>query len=89
MNPQEQQLRNIERIKGVQQDYKKTFSSEEGKKVLKDLEQICLANSTTFNKDSLIMAFQEGLRSVYLHINTMININLDELERVRNASSKE
>jgi hypothetical protein len=80
---------NSEKIKGLRNDYKKIFDSEEGKRVLKDLETVCLYRATTFNKDSLIMAFQEGLRAVYLHITTIMNMDIEELERITNRITKE
>jgi hypothetical protein len=71
---------NADRLKGLRNDYKKTFETEEGKKVLKDLESVCMSNTTTFNKDPYIMAFQEGARAVYLHITTVMNIDIENLE---------
>jgi len=71
---------NAERLKGLRNDYKKVFETEEGKKVLKDLETICMANTTTFNKDASVMAFQEGARAVYLHITTLMNLDIENLE---------
>ena len=73
---------NAERLKGLREDYKKTFESEEGKKVLKDLEKVCMFNTTTFDKEALVMAFQEGLRTVYLHIKTVMTLDIEELERM-------
>lgn len=77
---------NAERLKGLREDYKKTFETEEGKRVLKDLEKVCLFKSTTFDKDPYVMAFQEGLRAVFLHINTVKDMDIEELERVMKAS---
>ena len=79
---------NAQRLKGLREDYKKTFESEEGKRVLKDLEKVCLYRSTCFDKEALIMAFQEGLRAVYLHITTVMNMDIEELERIANAVQK-
>lgn len=79
---------NAKRIKGMREDYKKTFESEEGKKVLADLEKVCLFKTTTFDKDPYVMAFQEGLRAVYLHIITVKNMDIEELERIANAVPK-
>jgi len=78
---------NSQKLKEKREDYKKTFDSEEGKRVLKDLEKVCMYRSTTFDKDALIMAFQEGLRAVYLHITTVMNMDLEELERIANATA--
>ena len=78
---------NAERLKGLREDYKKTFESEEGKKVLKDLEKVCLYNSTTFDKDPYVTAFQEGLRTVFLHIKTVMTLDIEELERMVNQAT--
>ena len=77
---------NSQKLKERREDYKKVFESEEGKRVLKDLEKVCMYRSTTFDKDALIMAFQEGLRAVYLHITTVMSMDLEELERIANAT---
>jgi 5-methyltetrahydrofolate--homocysteine methyltransferase len=42
--------------------------------------------ATTFDKEALIMAFQEGLRGVYLHITTIMNMDIEELERISNIN---
>lgn len=77
---------NADKLKGLRNDYKQTFSTEEGKRVLKDLEKVCLFRTTTFDKDSHVMAFQEGLRGVYLHITTIMDIDIEELERISNRT---
>lgn len=76
-----------ERLKALYNDYKKLFLSEEGKRVLEDLARVCLADVTTFNKDSNIAAYNEGLRSVYLHIKTVISKDIEELERMLAANA--
>lgn len=79
---------NVDKLKGRRNDYKKTFETEEGKRVLQDLEKVCMYRATTFDKDALVMAFQEGLRGVYLHITTVMNMDIEELERISNAMPK-
>ena len=76
---------NVDKLKQKREDYKKTFSTEEGQRVLKDLERVCMYRSTTFDKEALVMAFQEGIRSVYLHITTVMSMDIEELERIANA----
>jgi len=75
-----------DKLKALRNAYQKVFDSEEGKLVLKDLEKVCLYRMTTFDKDALIMAFQEGLRGVYLHITTLMTMDIEELERISNAN---
>ena len=55
-------------IKDLKVAYRKTFDGEYGAKVLKDLYRVCYMDDTTFNKDPYITAFQEGIRSVAVHI---------------------
>lgn len=78
---------NAERIKGIRNDYKKVFESEEGKRVLADLEKVCMFKSTTFDKEPGVMAFQEGLRGVYLHIITIMNLDVEALEKIASNQS--
>ncbi len=79
---------NIEKLKGLRNDYKKVFETEEGQRVLKDLERLGMFRETVFNKEPLIMAYNEGLRTFYLHITTFMNMDLEELERITNAVEK-
>ena len=54
--------------------YKQVFESDNGKKVLEDLEKRCSYHSTTHIKgDSHESAFLEGKRSVVLFIKNMLN----------------
>ena len=54
--------------------YKQVFESDNGKKVLEDLEKRCSYHSTTHIKgDSHESAFLEGTRSVVLFIKNMLN----------------
>jgi len=61
-------------IKQLEIDYKTTFGSESGQRVLEDLKKRCSFNSTTHIKgDSHESAYLEGSRSVVLFVNNMIN----------------
>ena len=54
--------------------YKQVFESDNGKKVLEDLEKRCSFHTTTHVKgDSHESAFLEGTRSVILFIKNMLN----------------
>ena len=54
--------------------YKQVFESDNGKKVLEDLEKRCSFHTTTHIKgDSHESAFLEGTRSVILFIKNMLN----------------
>ena len=76
---------NSTKLKEKREDYKKTFGTEEGKRVLKDLEKLCLYRSSIFDKEPMVMALQEGLRTVYLHITTIMDMDIEELERIAEA----
>ena len=55
-------------------NYKIVFSSDDGKKVIEDLEKRCHEFVTTHvPKDSHESAFLEGNRSVLLFIKNMVN----------------
>ena len=65
----------LEKLSVLQQAYSKTFSSEEGQKVLADLAKVCFVNFTTLNEAPQVMAFNEGQRAVFLHIKTRMEMN--------------
>jgi len=62
-------------IKNLKLAYLHTFESEEGKKVLADLKRRCYYGTTTFTDNPALMAFNEGTRSIVLHILTMMNMD--------------
>ncbi len=59
--------------------YKQVFNSDNGKKVLEDLEKRCSYHTTTHIKgDSHESAYLEGARSVVLFIKNMLTKRLEE-----------
>ena len=65
---------NEKELKKLNLDYKTTFGSESGERVLDDLKKRCGFNMTTHIKgDSHESAFLEGARSTVLFINNMLN----------------
>jgi hypothetical protein len=57
----------------LKEDYKITFNSEQGQRVLNDLEKRCHEFVTTFSKDSSHeTAFLEGQRSILIFLKAMI-----------------
>ena len=61
------------KVKQLQADYKITFGSDEGQRVLEDISIRCHERTTTFNKDnSHETAFLEGQRSIHLFIKAML-----------------
>jgi len=60
-------------------NYKIVFNSDDGKKVIEDLEKRCHEFVTTHDKtNSHETAFLEGQRSVLIFMKSMINKNLEE-----------
>jgi len=49
-------------------DYKTTFNTGAGKRVLNDLFKTCGMLTTSFDENLHTMAFKEGQRNVVLHI---------------------
>jgi len=79
---------NILKIKSIQEDYRKIFSTEEGKRVLAHMEGIGFFKTTTFINDGLSMAFNEGNRAFLLHIKTILDMDLETLQRLYEAQGK-
>jgi|TARA_B110000503_G_scaffold19146_1_gene28506 hypothetical protein len=60
-------------MEGLKKNYKFIFNTEEGKRVLSDLEKRCHYHATTNVKgDSHESAYMEGQRSVLLFIKSML-----------------
>jgi len=58
----------------LKEDYKITFGSDQGKRVLEDLSKRCHEFNTTHVKgDSHESAFYEGQRSILVFIKSIIN----------------
>lgn len=62
--------------------YQQCFGSEQGAAVLKELAAYCQIGMTSFVKredkdaDPLEIAFLEGRKAVYYHINQILNVDL-------------
>jgi len=60
-------------------DYRVTFNSEAGKKVLTDLEKFCNYNHPCFVRgEADTTAFSLGMRNVFLRIKKFLEADLDE-----------
>ena len=76
----------IKEIEQLKQIYKIVFDSDEGKKVLSDLEKRCHFLSTTNVKgDSHESAYMEGQRSVLLFIKSMLQEENKNVKRADNG----
>jgi len=72
----------VKEIEAIRFMYSQVFSTESGKKVLKDLEARCNYRNTTYvQNDSNGTAFEEGKRTVYLHILNMLEEDTNERNR--------
>lgn len=65
--------------------YKLVFLTEEGKKVLDDLAAVCGVDYTSFDSDALKMAYNEGLRAVYLYIKFFLDYEEKDEEKLKEA----
>jgi len=73
-NQNQEQEQNEEKLKELVKSYKLTFESEEGAKVLEDLQKRChLFSTTNVKNDSHESAFMEGQRAAILFIIQMLN----------------
>ena len=68
----------LKRSQQLRADYRAVFSSAAGIRVLKDLSRRCFVKTTTFaDFDTNAMINREGKRSVFLHIETMMEKKKD------------
>ena len=71
---QNQEQEQQEKVKQLIQDYKVTFQSEPGQRVMQDLQNRChLFTTTNVKGDAHESAFNEGQRSALLFILNMVN----------------
>lgn len=63
----------VDRVIKLQEAYRKLFDTADGKTVLKDLEDFGFYHDSTFVGDPDVTIFNEGRRSVVLHIRNMMN----------------
>lgn len=81
-------MNNVDQVEALKKSYLSTFNSESGKKVLKDLERRCWSKATTFNENTCRLAFNEGQRSIYLHINSMMNLDIVKMRKLQEEEDK-
>lgn len=68
----------LEDLKQLNKDYMHIFSTDEGKRILEDLERKYHITQTTFREDALGIAYNEGQRTVVLYIRHMMNPKFEE-----------
>lgn len=69
-----QQAENEKRNAELARCYKRMAMTDDGKKIMKDLEIVCGANRTSIDNGfgTNRVFFHEGMRNVYLHIKVKI-----------------
>ena len=65
--------------------YRRTFDSEDGKQVLEDLCLTLYGKRSTFHPNPFEAARLAGFRDAWIHIQRLVETDLDELRRVREA----
>jgi hypothetical protein len=83
--------RMMEKNRAQMQDYKRVFSSEQGKRVLSDLIANHFVMNTTFakhhNDPKDVMAFREGQRQVVMRILTILQYEpLDVVSAIKESN---
>lgn len=68
--------------------YQRVFSTPDGKEVLKDLCQHCRILVTTKAENPYEMYFNEGQRSIGMHILTMLNMDLIKFRQLIKSHSE-
>ncbi len=59
--------------------YQKVFGTEDGKIVLEDLRKRCFVDHTTYSDIHGQMSFNEGRRSVFMHIDTILKKDIRDI----------
>jgi hypothetical protein len=79
----------IKRIEEKQAVYKRLFGSEDGVVVMKELEMSCYLKSSLFSKDALEMAYREGMRSMVLHIRSMLDLDMEQFKKLNKEQGEQ
>lgn len=81
MNQKDQMAKSVKKRLSLIQDYKRVFSSEQGKRVLHDLMNEHGFLKSSFTKDAHEMAFKEGGRNAVLRIMSVCEMDPDLVEK--------
>lgn len=79
LNNKSQEREIDKQISEASQRYKKVFSGEDGEWVLRDLQKRAFDNYTTYDPDPIKMGMNEGRRSLFKHIQTMVQKDLGDI----------
>lgn len=69
--------------------YKEMFQTEAGKLILEDLSRICHFKANLFTGDATRTVYNEGMRNVYLYINSVINVDPKAVEEMAKGQSED
>lgn len=72
-------IQTMEQIRNVRRDFRDTFLTAHGQRVMQDLVQACRGNKTCFHPDPRVHAMLEGRREILLYIQRNINLTPEEL----------
>ncbi len=61
----------LAKMEAIRSDYERVFGTPEGKRVLDDLKVSAFFTATSYNSDTHLMAYNEGARTLVLHIENM------------------
>lgn len=75
------QKEQVEKLAELRRAYISTFSTDDGKKVLEDLEKHCYENASTFDGDANWCVYREGVRSALLHIRTRMTFDPEKIKK--------
>lgn len=73
-----------EQAEQLRKDYSTVFKSEAGERVLIDLKKTCFYDSPTIHDSNNHFAFNEGSRSVVLHILNKLKLSAEKLKELQN-----
>lgn len=80
--PKNPQAKHIQDALARSIDYKRTFGSEQGTRVLHDLMQSFYMYQSTYSENAHMMAIREGGRQVVMHILSEMNVNPEKLRDI-------
>jgi phenylacetate-coenzyme A ligase PaaK-like adenylate-forming protein len=79
----------MNRVKERKQMYCNVFEEGEGKKILEELSNLAYIKKTTLDDNPQKMAFKEGQRSMVLHIQSMMAIDIDKTQKMAEQQAKQ
>lgn len=77
--PKEMEQRLKEQLLENVNVYKRVFSGPDGQAVLEDLRKRCFVDRTTYHENAVKMGMNEGRRSIFVHIQNMVDKDIETL----------